>query len=149
MSWLHSNSPGLSPSRCVNFNCNGYEFLLIDWSFPLGWLMNIIPDDSRVLWRALLGRMEVKWSSVGASTFLLAWLTAQSMGLWKEHPVMLSAVAEWWSGQITQLWASFRCQCFKCRVYCCDLQFPVSHTQPGAEVSTQAGFWKLVESVDS
>lgn len=86
--------------------------------------MNIIPDDSRVLWRALLGRMEMKWSSVGTSTFLLAWLTAQSMGLWKEHPVMLSAVAEWWSGQITQLWASFRCQCFKCHVNYCDLQLP-------------------------
>lgn len=102
--------------------------------------MNIIPDDSRVLWRALLGRMEMKWSSVGASTFLLAWLTTQSMGLWKEHPVMLSAVAEWWSGQITQLWASFRCQYFKCHVYYCDLQFPISYTQPGAEVSATRSF---------
>lgn len=111
--------------------------------------MNIIPDDSRVLWRALLDRMEMKWSSVGTSTFLLAWLTAQSMGLWKEHPVMLSAVAEWWSGQITQLWASFRCQCFKCHVNYCDLQLPVSYTQSRAEVSTQVGFWNPMESVDS
>ena len=114
--------------------------------------MNIIPDDSRVLWRALLGRMEVKWSSVWASTFLLAWLTAKNTRLWKEHPVMISAVAEWWSARLESCrlndTSPFGYQYFKYHVYDYDLKFPLLYTQSGAKIYTSVGFWKLVDSVN-
>lgn len=156
MSRLCLHSPGLSPNVFADV------LTAMDMTFFFYWAKVFPLAGSWTLFLMTAGCGEEHCWAGGkqndhqwASTFLLAWLTAKSMGLWKEHPVMLSAVTEWWNVSLEGwrpkntalriIWVQY----FKYRMYHYDVQFSVIRMQSGAKISTRVGFWKLIDSVDS